>query len=243
MGIFDSFTKILPDIAGDLIGGTLGFLGGERQNDATSASSMQQMAFQERMSNTQYQRGVEDLKAAGLNPMLAYSRGGASSPVGAQYSAQNTMLPAANAMMGVTSSIKNLADASKTKAGMPYIEFRNKPAKVVNGLIDQAADAISDFFTTSATSADNDPTGNPQFSSPSSAEAAGNLAATGAHESANTDWLTQVLNSQVNELPKNSAKVAKSVVDDIGSQNYLNRGVNYIGNKVKQLGKWNPYGF
>lgn len=66
-------------------------------NLATAQSVDKQMAFQERMSNTSYQRGMADMKKAGLNPILAYKQGGASAPSGAAYTAQNPGLLKAQA--------------------------------------------------------------------------------------------------------------------------------------------------
>lgn len=101
-----------------LVSGYGAYKGAEMTNEANSAIAQKQMDFQEhmwkkqrkfnqRMSNTAMRRGMRDLKKAGLNPMLAYMKGGASSPnvgapSGAGIPAVNELEPAINSALSST---------------------------------------------------------------------------------------------------------------------------------------------
>jgi len=120
MGLFSGIGKIVSSVgnfaSGGLISGGLDLLGGVMNNNANSAEAAANRQFQADQTGTAYQRAVADLKAAGLNPMLAYTNGGASSGSGAQATMQNA----------VGSAVHTAMSARLNKAQVENMEAENE---------------------------------------------------------------------------------------------------------------------
>jgi len=109
------------NIMGDMFtGGAISNANSVRETNAANQEfAREQMRFQERMSGSAYQRAMEDMKKAGLNPMLAFSQGGASTPSGAASTSQAPQTGAIGA---------NLLETGKQAMGMPA-QYRKQVAE------------------------------------------------------------------------------------------------------------------
>lgn len=109
----------------------------------SASQAEQQRIWQERMAGSAYQRATADMKAAGLNPMLAYHQGGATTPSGAAPSGTGASPPArsgtfatnyhaAAQVRGIDAEIGRVeADRDRIKAEEAEIRART-PTHAVN---------------------------------------------------------------------------------------------------------------
>lgn len=111
------------------------FTGNSFDNSAFNAAEAQKNRdFQERMSNTSYQRMVKDLQRAGLNPILATHSGGSTTPSGSSASADSS---ANSAIASIISSAMNMMSAQTvaqiyTSASLMQTMMNNATSEFIN---------------------------------------------------------------------------------------------------------------
>lgn len=135
-----------------MLGGVLGYFGQDQQNREnvqqarwTSDFNAYQAAinrdFQERMSSTSWQRGVGDMQAAGINPMMAAQHGAASTPGGSMASGVHAIVGSPVAA-GITAA-KDAAQIRLTRAESRNRELEGDMKEGPAALGRQAGEAAS----------------------------------------------------------------------------------------------------
>lgn len=130
----------------DVVGGAIGLIGGERQNDAASDEAASARAFTKEQMKKKHQWEVTDLQKAGLNPVLSANSGAAIGSSAMASVPSNSLGDAVNTALAskrLNAEINLLEEqANKAKTETKGIEYDNARRAVHSSIWDSIGGVV-----------------------------------------------------------------------------------------------------
>lgn len=131
------YTNGLPTNLGQTlsdIGDTLGIGNARREREFNALEAEKQRAWETEMSNTAYQRAVQDMEKAGINPAQVFANNGGSAAASTPSGASARSSAGGGSLASIVNSAANLTHAFNSDKNRANDIDHNKMVKVIANL-------------------------------------------------------------------------------------------------------------